>query len=110
MFVVRQRSPLGYSERRQNTLKKLLQNILAYVVYFTAIISYFSTFDINVVGLLAGAGIVGLAVGFGAQSLVKDIITGFFIIFEDQFAVGDQVQIGTANGIVAGNWSTYNES
>lgn len=100
LFVVRQKSPLGYSERRQNTLEKLLQNILANVVYFTAIIAILSTFGIKVVGLLAGAGIVGLAVGFGAQSLVKDIITGFFIIFEDQFAVGDQVQIGTANGIV----------
>ncbi|TQR11520.1 mechanosensitive ion channel family protein [Psychrobacillus soli] len=100
LFLVRQKSPLGYSERRQNTLEKLLQNILANVVYFTAIIAILSTFGINVVGLLAGAGIVGLAVGFGAQSLVKDIITGFFIIFEDQFAVGDQVQIGTANGIV----------
>jgi len=100
LFLVRQKSPLGYSERRQNTLEKLLENILANVVYFTAIIAILSTFGIKVVGLLAGAGIVGLAVGFGAQSLVKDIITGFFIIFEDQFAVGDQVQIGTADGVV----------
>lgn len=100
LFLVRQKSPLGYSERRQNTLEKLLQNILANVVYFAAIIAILSTFGVNVVGLLAGAGIVGLAVGFGAQSLVKDIITGFFIIFEDQFAVGDKVQIGSAEGIV----------
>lgn len=100
VFLVRQRSPLGYSERRQNTLLKLLQNVLTYVVYFSAIIAILTTFGIRVAGLLAGAGIVGLAVGFGAQSLVKDVITGFFIIFEDQFAVGDQVQIGTANGIV----------
>lgn len=100
IFLVRQKSPLGYSERRQNTLLKLLQNILSNVVYFTAIIAILSTFGIKVIGLLAGAGIVGLAVGFGAQSLVKDIITGFFIIFEDQFAVGDQVQIGQANGVV----------
>lgn len=100
VFLVRQKSPLGYSERRQNTLMKLLQNVLSYVVYFSAIIAILTTFGIQVGGLLAGAGIVGLAVGFGAQSLVKDVITGFFIVFEDQFAVGDQVQIGTANGIV----------
>lgn len=100
VFIVRQKSPLGYSERRQNTLQKLLQNVLTYVVYFSAIISILTTFGIKVAALLAGAGIVGLAVGFGAQSLVKDVITGFFIVFEDQFAVGDQVQIGTANGIV----------
>ncbi|WP_277584090.1 mechanosensitive ion channel family protein [Psychrobacillus antarcticus] len=100
IFIVRQKSPLGYSERRQNTLLKLLQNVLTYVVYFSSIIAILTTFGIKVAGLLAGAGIVGLAVGFGAQSLVKDVITGFFIVFEDQFAVGDHVQIGTANGIV----------
>jgi len=50
--------------------------------------------------LLAGAGIVGLAVGFGAQNLVKDIISGFFIIFEDQFSVGDHVRIGQFEGNV----------
>lgn len=100
IFLVRKRSPLSYSERRQTTLQKLLENILTYVVYFSAILAILSTFHIPVAGLLASAGIVGLAVGFGAQSLVKDVITGFFIVFEDQFAVGDQVQIGTANGIV----------
>ena len=100
VFSVRQKTPLRYSERRQNTLLKLLQNVLTYVIYFSAIIAILTTFGIKVAGLLAGAGIVGLAVGFGAQSLVKDVITGFFIVFEDQFAVGDQVQIGTANGIV----------
>lgn len=100
IFLVRQRSPLSYSERRQNTLLKLLQNILTYAVYFAAILAILSTIHIEVAGLLAGAGIVGLAVGFGAQSLVKDVITGFFIVFEDQFAVGDQVEIGQAIGIV----------
>jgi small-conductance mechanosensitive channel len=100
LFLMRQRSPLSYDERRQNTLLKLLQNILTYVVYFASILAILSTFGINVAGLIAGAGIVGLAVGFGAQSLVKDIITGFFIVFEDQFAVGDQVQIGQSMGVV----------
>ncbi|MBD7944883.1 MULTISPECIES: mechanosensitive ion channel family protein [Psychrobacillus] len=100
VFTVRQRSPLRYSERRQNTLIKLLENILTYAVYFTAILAILSTFHIDVRGLIAGAGVIGLAIGFGAQSLVKDVITGFFIVFEDQFAVGDEVQIGTSRGIV----------
>ena len=100
LFLVRQRSPLSYDERRQNTLLKLLQNILTYAVYFASILAILSTLGINVAGLVAGAGIVGLAVGFGAQSLVKDVITGFFIVFEDQFAVGDQVQIGQSMGVV----------
>ena len=64
------------------------------------LLQFLSAFTIDVTGILAGAGVLGLAVGFGAQSLVKDIITGFFIIFEDQFSVGDYVQIGATIGIV----------
>ncbi|MGO4276642.1 mechanosensitive ion channel family protein, partial [Paenibacillus sp. TAF58] len=54
----------------------------------------------NIGPLLAGAGVLGLAIGFGAQSLVKDVITGFFIIFEDQFGVGDVIQIDSFKGTV----------
>ncbi|UZM99596.1 mechanosensitive ion channel [Lysinibacillus sp. MHQ-1] len=81
MFLIRMRSPLNHSERRQRTISRLLQSVISYVVYFSAIIGILSSLNIKVAGLLAGAGIVGLAVGFGAQSLVKDVITGFFIIF-----------------------------
>lgn len=100
IFKVKMRVPLRHSERRENTLLKLLENTLAYVVYFSAIMAVLAEFSIDVRGLLAGAGVLGLAVGFGAQSLVKDVITGFFIIFENQFSVGDYVKIGTAEGIV----------
>ena len=100
VFKVKMKVPLRHSERRENTLLKLLENTLAYVVYFSAILAVLAEFSIDVRGLLAGAGVLGLAVGFGAQSLVKDVITGFFIIFENQFSVGDYVKIGTAEGIV----------
>lgn len=100
VFKVQLKSPLRPSERRENTLLKLLENILVYVVYFAAIIAILSAFSIDITGILAGAGVLGLAVGFGAQSLVKDVISGFFIIFEDQFAVGDYVQIGAALGTI----------
>lgn len=100
VMILRSKTPIGYTERRQNTLIKLLQNGLTYVVYFAGILAILSAMSINVVGLLAGAGIAGLAIGFGAQSLVKDIITGFFIIFEDQFGVGDTVMINQSNGTV----------
>jgi small conductance mechanosensitive channel len=89
VFEVRMKAPLRYSERRQNTLLKLLENVIAYVVYFAAILAVLSALTINVTGLLAGAGVLGLAIGFGAQNLVRDVITGFFIIFEDQFSCGD---------------------
>lgn len=100
IFKVRSLSPLRTSERRDITLAKLLQNIVTYVIYFIAFIMMLSTLNINVGPILAGAGVVGLAVGFGAQNLVKDIITGFFIIFEDQFSVGDYVRIGQFEGDV----------
>ncbi|NLP50375.1 mechanosensitive ion channel family protein [Bacillus sp. RO1] len=97
---LREKGPIRISERRENTLLKLLQNVLTYVVYFIAFIMILEIVHIDVRALLAGAGIVGLAVGFGAQNLVKDIITGFFIIFEDQFSVGDYIRTGTFEGYV----------
>lgn len=100
IFYLRLKSPLKHSERRQKTILKLLQSVLSYIIYFSAILAALSVLNINVAGLLAGAGIAGLAIGFGAQSLVKDIISGFFIIFEDQFGVGDYIQINNATGTV----------
>lgn len=99
-FSVRIKGPLKYNERRQQTMSKLLENVVAYVVYFVAIIAVLSAFTIDITGLIAGAGVLGLAIGFGAQNLVRDVITGFFIIFEDQFSVGDYVRIGQAEGTV----------
>ena len=100
VFKIRNLSPLSTSERREETLSKLLDNVLSYVVYFIAFMMILSVLGIDVKALIAGAGVVGLAVGFGAQSLVKDVISGFFIIFEDQFSVGDHVRIGQFEGNV----------
>ena len=99
-FAIRMRTPLRYTERRQQTILKLAQNVLSYLVYFSAIIAILSSLNIQVAGLLAGAGIASVAIAFGAQSLVKDIISGFFIIFEDQFGVGDYIKLNTAEGTV----------
>ncbi|WP_335871911.1 mechanosensitive ion channel family protein [Bacillus sp. 2205SS5-2] len=100
VFKVRSKTPIRVSERRQSTLLRLLENVLTYAVYFIAFMALLSIFGIDVRALIAGAGVVGLAVGFGAQNLVRDIITGFFIIFEDQFSVGDYIRIGTHEGFV----------
>ncbi|MFS0865541.1 mechanosensitive ion channel family protein [Fredinandcohnia sp. 179-A 10B2 NHS] len=100
IFRQRDRGPRFISERREATLVKLLENVLTYVIYFVVIMMVLETVGIPIRALLAGAGILGLAVGFGAQNLVRDIITGFFIIFEDQFSVGDYVRIGAFEGAV----------
>ncbi len=86
--------------RRFTTVGELLKNIVTVICNFVMIMLILSEFHFDLAPLLAGAGVLGLAVGFGAQSLVKDVITGFFIILEDQFAVGDVIQTGTYKGTV----------
>lgn len=100
ILTLRVKIPLNQNERRQQTIIKLLHSTLSYLVYFSAMIAILSAVEINIGGLLAGAGIAGLAIGFGAQSLVKDIITGFFIILEDQFGIGDYIRLNNAEGTV----------
>lgn len=78
-------------EKRARTLSAVLKMILRYSVYFITIVMILQEFRIDTTSILAGAGIIGLAVGVGAQGLVKDIITGFFVILEDQYAVGDYI-------------------
>ncbi|HLR02338.1 MAG TPA: mechanosensitive ion channel family protein [Virgibacillus sp.] len=89
------------TERREKTLSKLVQSILKYVVWFIAIVMILdSGFGLEIGPLIAGAGVVGLAIGFGAQNLVRDILSGFFIILEDQFAVGDYIFTADVEGTV----------
>lgn len=87
-------------EKRAATLRALLKSVLRYAVYFVIAIAILDEFNVSTASILAGAGVAGLAVGFGAQSLVKDVISGFFIIFENQFAVGEHVKINGAEGMV----------
>ncbi|MGG4145990.1 mechanosensitive ion channel family protein [Paenibacillus algorifonticola] len=96
----KQTSRLPMQARRMVTVGRLLKNIVMYACYLIGGMLLMSELGIQLGPLLAGAGIVGLAIGFGAQSLVKDIITGFFIILEDQFAVGDVIQAGQFKGTV----------
>jgi moderate conductance mechanosensitive channel len=100
MMIERESSPLKFDQRRTKTIGKLLNNVVTYTVNFIIMLLVLSQLGINLGPVLAGAGVIGLAIGFGAQSLVKDVITGFFIIFEDQFGVGDVVQTGTFKGTV----------
>jgi small conductance mechanosensitive channel len=100
-FMKRQRnssSKFTLNEKRSLTLEAILKSILRYGVYFFGIVGILS--EIFGAITLTFAGIGGVAIGFGAQSLVKDIINGFFILFEDQYAVGDYINIDDKGGIV----------
>ena len=88
------------NERKKKTLQLLMKSIFRYGMYFLAGVIILYILDIPIGSLLAGAGIVGVAFGFGAQSLVKDVINGFFILFEDQFGVGDYIKTAERDGIV----------
>jgi small conductance mechanosensitive channel len=94
------RIPGTWNERRTKTLRGVIQNLLRYALYFVGVIMILSELNVNTGSILAGVGVVGLAVGIGAQSLVKDVVNGFFILFEDQFAVGDYVNIAGVTGTV----------
>ncbi|AOR24868.1 mechanosensitive ion channel family protein [Clostridium taeniosporum] len=100
-FVERQiksNTRLSLHSQRAKTLGEVLKSVLKYAVYFIGIASIISTLFSKMLFTFASMG--GLAVGFGAQSLVKDLINGFFILFEDQFGVGDHITVGTFSGIV----------
>lgn len=86
--------------RRFSTVGELLKNTVTIISNFIMILLILSEFNFHLAPLLASASVLGLAIGFGAQSLVKDVITGFFIILEDQFAVGDVISTGGFKGNV----------
>ncbi|WP_246055172.1 mechanosensitive ion channel family protein [Pseudalkalibacillus caeni] len=88
------------SAGRANTLMKLSLSLFSYTLIFIVVGIIFSTLGLNIGTLIAGAGIVGLAIGFGAQGLVSDIVTGFFILLEKQMDVGDYVTAAGYDGIV----------
>ncbi|SPF32454.1 Mechanosensitive ion channel family protein [Candidatus Desulfosporosinus infrequens] len=88
-------------ERKGNTLFSLLRSMLIYGLTFTVILHILERlFPIDTGTLLASASVLGVALGFGSQSLVKDIIGGFFILFEDQFSVGELVKTGEFTGTI----------
>ena len=100
-FKYKSKSRLKGSDKRNQTLINVLQNGATIFIWFFVIVGVLELFSIPVATLLAGAGVVGLAIGFGAQSLVKDMITGFFIILENQFDKGDFVRVNTSGTTVA---------
>lgn len=100
LFEGQQKFKYRMEERKSNTLAVTLKSIVKYVIYFVGLVMILGVFGIETASIIATAGIGGLAIGFGAQNLVRDVITGFFILFEDQFSVGDYISTGDFDGIV----------
>lgn len=87
-------------KKRTDTLRSVLRYAVTITILIIALIIILSEIGIEIGPILAAAGVLGLAVGFGAQSLVKDVISGFFILLEDQIRVGDVVRIADCSGVV----------
>jgi len=92
--------PSRIRAQQLRTLAGVIQSVGVVIIYFFALLQVLGTFNINVTPLLASAGILGLAIGFGAQTLVHDVINGFFILIENIYDIGDVVKIAGVQGTV----------
>ena len=88
------------SRRRRETMAPIVRSAYTYAVYFGTAVLILASLGFNPMPFLAGAGILGLVVGFGAQALINDVVSGFFILFENTYLVGDAVEAAGAKGIV----------
>ncbi|MDE0170422.1 MAG: mechanosensitive ion channel family protein [bacterium] len=88
------------SGQRTRTLGAVLRSIASFTIYGLAVMMALAEFDVNLGPLIAGAGLVGVAVGFGSQALVRDFLSGVFMLLEDQYGVGDVVDVGDTVGVV----------
>jgi small conductance mechanosensitive channel len=94
--------PQARRQQRAETIGALVRSIAAIVIWTVAVLTVLDTLGINLAPLIAGAGIAGVALAFGAQSLVRDFLSGLFMLMEDQFGVGDVIDAGVATGTVEG--------
>jgi small-conductance mechanosensitive channel len=86
--------------KRTDTLSSILVTVMGVIILVIAVLTILPEFGVNIATLIAGIGVGGLAIAFAAQNLVRDFITGFFILFEDQYRVGDVVTIAGISGVV----------
>ncbi|MGB3510165.1 MAG: mechanosensitive ion channel family protein [Microcoleaceae cyanobacterium] len=101
-ILLRDNDSNNLSKQRNQTFMPLFQSFLKYFIYFGTGIAILYTIKIDPTPILAGVGILGLAVGMGAKSLIEDVVAGFFILFENYYLVGDFVEINDVYGFVTG--------
>src|SRR5699024_8087447 len=87
-------------KQRVSTLGSLLNNVVDVVIGIVTVLTVLAIVGVPMTPLLASAGVGGLAIGFGAQSLVKDYLSGIFMLAEDQFGIGDLIEVGSVTGTV----------
>src|SRR6185312_11070889 len=88
------------ARRRRATMAPIVRSAFTYAVYFGTMVLILASLGFNPMPFLAGAGILGLVIGFGAQAMINDVVSGFFILFENIYLVGDIIECGAARGVV----------
>lgn len=99
-YVIRKSMRVDKNGPRALTISRLLTSIARYVVWFIIILLILGELNVDITPIIASAGVIGLAVGFGSQEIVKDFISGFFILFEGSFNVGEVVEVDGFKGTV----------
>lgn len=102
MIVSKKGEDKSAETKRENTLIKIFNGTISTVLWLVITLMIMSEMGIDIGPLVAGAGVVGIAVGFGGQYLIRDLIIGFFIILENQFRVGDVIETASKAGVVEG--------
>lgn len=100
LAVIEDESARQARESRIRTLQSILKSAAAFILGFLAMIMVLQAVGYNAVPILATASVAGIAIGFGSQKLIRDVISGFFILMEDQYGVGDYLTIGAVTGVV----------
>lgn len=88
------------AKRRAQTLSAIFRGVAQGIIFFIGLLTVLQHLHVNVTPILASAGVIGIAIGFGSQSLIKDFFAGFMILLEDQYNVGDTIKIGDTTGSV----------
>ena len=92
----------GVDDRKKKTIISLINNVIKYVIAVIVILMILEVYDVNTSAILASLGVAGLVVGLALQDLIKDFVAGVFIVFDDQYSVGDNVKINDFRGDVIG--------
>ncbi len=99
--IIRKGFDVKIEEEREKTLLKSLVSILGIILWIASLLMILSELNINIAPLLTSIGVAGLALGLGARSLIQDYLSGFFILLEDQYRVGERVAIAGVEGVVS---------
>jgi len=101
-FIIDKISKNKYVDKKKKTIISLIKNIIKYLIYIFVILSILSVYGVDTSGILASLGIAGLVIGLALQDIIADFVAGIFILFDDQYIIGDVVEINGFKGEVIG--------